>query len=251
MPASRPETRVALITGAGRGIGAAIARALAREGATVVVTDVDESSAQAVARGIAESGGQAMAVAMDVAERKSVERAVGEVYARWGGIDILVNNAGICPLRPFEEISGAEWDQVLNVNLKGAFLCAQAVVPGMRERGFGRIINITSVAGKMGGVMVGAHYAASKGGLIALTFSLARTYAPYGITVNAISPGTTVTEMTRSWPEDTLADLASSIPLGRLGQPADIAEAVVFLASDAAGFITGEVLDVNGGLLMD
>ena len=244
-------TRVALVTGAGRGIGAAIAQTLAQMGAAVGVADVDEPAAQEIARQIAHAGGRALALAMDVTDRASVYRGVESLHARWERIDILVNNAGICPLRPFEEIEEAEWDRVLATNLKGAFLCAQAVMPGMRERRFGRVINIASSSGKIGGLMVGAHYAASKGGLIALTFTLARLYAPYGITVNAIAPGPVESPLTRQWPPQMLDELRGSVPLGRLGRPADVAHAVAFLASDAAAFITGEVLDVNGGLLMD
>ncbi len=243
--------RVALVTGAGRGIGAAIAQALARAGAAVGVADIDGPAAQATARQIADAGCQALALTMDVTDRTSIRQAIETVQARWERIDILVNNAGICPRRPFEEIDEAEWDRVLAVNLKGAFLCTQAVVPGMRERRFGRVINIASSAGKIGGLMVGAHYAASKGGLIALTFTLARIYAPYGITVNAIAPGPVDSPMTEQWPSQVLDDLRSRIPLKRLGRPTDVASAVTFLASDAADFITGEVLDVNGGLLMD
>ncbi len=243
--------RTALVTGAGRGIGAAIAGALATQGARVALADVDSAAAQATAEALVAAGHEAMAIRLDVTDRCAVWAAVAAVRERWGAIDILVNNAGICPLRPFEEIDEAEWDRVLAVNLKGAFLCAQAVAPGMRERRYGRIVNLASVAGKMGGLMVGAHYAASKGGLIALTLSLARTYAPYGITVNAVAPGTASTEMTHGWSAETLDGLRRSIPLGRLAQPDDVAAAVVFLAGEAAGYITGEVLDVNGGLLMD
>ena len=166
-------------------------------------------------------------------------------------MDILVNNAGICPLRSFEEISDEEWDRVLSINLKGAFICSQEAIKPMCEQGWGRIINISSVAGKMGGVKVGAHYAASKGGLIALTFCLARQYAASGITANVIAPATIETDLIRDWSAQAKRDLVAHIPLGRLGQPKDVAAAVVFLASEEAGFITGEVLDVNGGFLMD
>ncbi|MFB0547003.1 MAG: 3-oxoacyl-ACP reductase family protein [Anaerolineae bacterium] len=201
-----------------------------------------------------QSGGlgvEALAIQVDVANRHSVQCMVEAAMERFGCVDILVNNAGICPLRSFEEISEEEWDRVLDVNLKGAFLCSQAVIKILRCNGWGRIINIASVAGKMGGVRVGVHYAASKGGMIALTLCLARQYAPYGITVNAIAPATVATGMIKDWPEEAKHKLVASIPLGRLGQPEDVAAAVVFLASDGASFITGEVLDVNGGFLMD
>lgn len=245
------DTRVALVTGAGRGIGKAIASALAREGSVVAVTDVDKEAAQVVAQELNATGCQAIALALDVSDRESVQQAVAQVDSRWGRTDILVNNAGICSQRSFEAINEAEWDRMMAVNLKGAFLCCQAVVPGMRERRYGRIINIASVAAKNGGLAAAAHYAASKGGLLALTFHLARAYAPYSVTVNAIAPAATLTDMTRQWPDRAWADLKESIPLGRFGEPEDVAGAALFLASDAASFITGEVLDVNGGQYVD
>ncbi len=240
--------RVAIVTGGARGIGAAICRAFAQEGARVAVADVDLTVARDVAEQLRPDG---LAIEVDVADEEMVEAMVARVQADLGPVNILVNNAGICPLADFEEIDAAEWDRVLAVNLKGAFLCSRAVVGGMRRRGWGRVINISSVAGKMGGVMVGAHYAASKAGLLALTWCLARAYASDGITANAIAPATVDTGLTRSWSEEKRRSLVDSIPLGRLGQPEDVAAAALYLASDAAGYVTGEVLDVNGGFLMD
>jgi 3-oxoacyl-[acyl-carrier protein] reductase len=166
-------------------------------------------------------------------------------------LDILVNNAGICPLTPFAEIPEDEWDRVMAINLKGAFLCCQASLPYLRRSGRrGRIINIASVAGQMGGVLVGAHYAASKAGLIALTKSLARLVAPDGVTVNCIAPATTESDLTAAWPEALRAQVRGQIPLGRLATPEEIAEAACFLAEGGAAFITGATLDVNGGLYL-
>jgi len=243
--------RVAIVTGGARGIGRAICFALARRGAKVAVTDIDYSGAERTAEEIRDDDGRALAIQVDVTDRPSVKRAVQEVLEQLGRLDILVNNAGICPLRSFEEISDEEWDRVLSINLKGAFICSQEAIEPMCEQGWGRIINISSVAGKMGGVKVGAHYAASKGGLVALTFCLARQYAASGITANVIAPATIETDLIRDWSAQAKRDLVAHIPLGRLGQPKDVAAAVVFLASEEAGFITGEVLDVNGGFLMD
>ncbi len=242
----RLQDRVAIITGGARGIGRAIGQAFAAEGACAVLVDLDPAVVEA-----AKALPQALGMQLDVSDETLVRAAVVQVLERFGKIDILVNNAGVCPLTTFESISRAEWDRVLTVNLTGAFVCSQAVAPAMKKAGYGRIINLSSVAGKMGGVMVGAHYAASKAGLLGLTWSLARIYAPFGITANAIAPATVETEMTRDWPQDALDRLRQSIPLGRLARVGDVAAAAVFLASEEASFITGEVLDVNGGFLMD
>ncbi len=243
--------QVAIVTGAGRGIGRAIAQALGGAGAAVAIADIDHPSVQATAEVLAAEGMRTLALTVDVADGTAVQEMVARTIEALGGLHILVNNAAICPLTPIEEISEQEWDRVMDVNLKGPFLCAQAAVPILRQQRYGRIINIASVAGKMGSLTAGAHYAASKGGLIAFTLCLARQYAPYNITANVIAPGPAATDMTRDWPEETKQRLIERIPLGRMALPQDVAAAALFLASEAAGFITGEVLDVNGGFLMD
>lgn len=242
----RLNNRVAIVTGGARGIGRAIGEAFTAEGAHVVLTDIDVTVLEAAGR-----DNDSFSVVADVTDEAAVRAMVKQVTRRHGRIDILVNNAGICPLTPFESISRAEWDRVLAINLTGAFLCSQAVAPVMTHARYGRIINLSSVAGKMGGVTVGAHYAASKAGLLGLTWSLAKIYAPFGITANAIAPVTAETDLTGAWPTETLERIRQSIPLGRLARVGDVAAAAVFLASEEAGFITGEVLDVNGGFLMD
>lgn len=245
----RLANRVGIVTGGAKGIGFAICKRFIEEGAKVVIVDIDQT---ACAEAIETLGFKnAMAISADVSSSTCVEEAVRRTIECFGKVEILVNNAGICPLRPFEEISELEWDKVLSINLKGAFLFCKAVLPYMKRQNYGRIINISSVAGKMGGLFVGAHYAASKAGLIALTMCIARQYAKFGITANVICPATTLTPMTSEWPAKFLEELQKQIPLGRLAYPEDIAAAAAFLASDDAAFITGEVLDVNGGFLMD
>ena len=242
--------KVAFITGAGAGIGRAIALAFAGEGAAVAVADLDAAAAARVAAEIAAAGGRAVALHVDVSQPASVVAAVAEAAAQLGGIDILVNNAGICPLAGYEEITIDEWNRVLGVNLTGPFLCSQAALAHLRRSPQGRIINIASVAARTGGKAVGAHYTASKGGLISLTKAMARQFAPDGITANCIAPGTAETAMTASWTAETREGLRQQIALGRLGRPEDIAAAAVYLASPGAAFVTGATLDINGGQLM-
>ncbi len=243
------ENRVALITGAARGIGFEIAARLAAAGARVALVDISAAEVAQAAHQLEEAGHAALALAADVSDAPQVKAAATQTLDAWGRIDILVNNAGICPMTPLLEITPDEWDRVLAINLKGAFLFSQAVIPAMRAQRSGKIINVASSAGQMGGIAVGLHYSASKAGMLGLTKSLARILAP-DIQVNAVSPGTTESEMTRGWDEAAIANIVRQIPAGRLGRPADTAAAVLFLASDEASFITGQTLSVNGGLLM-
>ncbi|HCU37179.1 MAG TPA: hypothetical protein DGT21_17590 [Armatimonadetes bacterium] len=242
--------RVALITGAARGIGRAIALALARDGADVAVADTDLGGAQETVGLV--SRGRALALAADVSSEESVTSLYSTVLAEFGGLDILVNNAGIFKVTDPLQVTAAEWDSVMAVNARGTFLMCREALRQMMPVGRGTIINVASTAGKSGGsVMAGVHYAASKAAVICLTKSLATYAAPSHIRVNAVAPGPTTTEMTAAWGAETNARIAGQIPLGRYGDPREIAEVVAFLASDRAGFITGEVVDVNGGLIMD
>ncbi|MGQ9501910.1 MAG: SDR family NAD(P)-dependent oxidoreductase [Anaerolineae bacterium] len=240
--------RVAVVTGAAHGIGLAITTALIEHGASVAMWDID---APALERAVHSLGGKAWPCVVDVTIADAIRTALEGVVDRFGALHILVNNAGICPMTPFEQISEQEWEHVLAINLKGAFLCCQAAWPFLRDAGArGRIINISSVAGQMGGVSVGVHYAASKAGLIGLTKALAQRLAPYKVTVNCVAPGTTATEMTAAWSHEDLERAWAHIPLGRLAQASEIAAAVCYLASDRAAFITGATLDINGGLYL-
>ena len=247
--APSPIPKVAVVTGAARGIGFEIALRLAEAGAAVAIVDVRREHALEAAESLTAQGLIGVGLAADVSKGSEVQAAFAQVMTLWQRVDILVNNAGICPMTGVMEIGEDEWDQVLAVNLKGAFLCAQAVIPIMRRLGAGKIINIASSAGQMGGVAAGVHYSASKAGILGLTKSLARILAPE-IQVNAVSPGTTDSAMTQGWGEETLAAIIRQIPLRRLGRPSDVASAVAFLASEQAAFMTGQTLSVNGGMLM-
>ncbi len=243
--------KVVVITGGGGGIGRATALAFAREGATVVVSDINLEAAQAVAEEVRALGVPALAVRTDVADPEDAQRLIATTLEHFGRIDVLVNNAGIFQSKPLDDLTAAEWDRVMAVNLRGAFLCAQAALGPMKAQRSGQIINLGSLAGQVGGIVAGANYAASKAGIICLTKSLAKNAGPFGIRVNCVNPGVIDTPMTQPWPPEARAALVQQTPLGRLGRPEEVANAIVFLASDAASFIHGAHLDVNGGIYMD
>lgn len=241
--------QVAIVTGASRGIGRSIALALAGQGARIVATARNEDALTDLVKEIQQSGGEAVAVAADVAKSEDADRVVGTATDTYGRIDILVNNAGITRDGLLLRMKDADWDAVLETNLKGAFVCTRAVSKVMSKQRYGRIINISSVVGEMGNPGQ-ANYCASKAGLIGLTKSNARELARRNITVNAITPGYIVTDMTEDLNEKTKADLTAQIPLGRLGEADDVAQAVLFLASAGAGYVTGQSIGVNGGMYM-
>ena len=243
--------KVAIVTGAGRGIGKAIAIALAREGANIIAIDVDIQTAEEVAREIKSLDRQALAIQVDVSDSKEVNRMVQSVLKKFKRVDILVNNAAIIKRGSIEDLTEEDWDRVMDVNLKGAFNCVKAVVGAMKKQRYGKIVNISSIAGKIGDLASAPCYGASKAGMTCLAKSLARELASYGINANVVAPHAIETDMSKEWSEEKRKSIIADIPLGRLGEPEDVAEAVVFLVSDKAKFITGEVLDVNGGCLMD
>jgi 3-oxoacyl-[acyl-carrier protein] reductase len=245
------EGKVALITGAARGIGEEIARTFAAEGASVALCDLDEDGVRKTLDEITSNGGTGFAMKVDVADEEEVRDLFEAVIERYGTLDILVNNAGMCRNVPIEDIESDEWDRYVKVNLKSVFLCSKQAVRIMREKRYGRIISMGSAAGKLGGVVAGAHYSAAKAGVMCFTKSLALQNASYGINANAIAPGPVATHMTEMWGEELNREFTKKIPLKKYGTPKDVAQVALFLASDRAQYLTGEIIDVNGGLLMD
>jgi len=242
--------KIAIVTGAGRGLGRAIAHRLAEEGVIPVIADIDPGTAQKVQGELASRSVKSIWVQVDVSDVAQVRSMVDRVIEEYGTIDILVNNAGIVHTTAIEDITEGEWDRLMAVNLKSVFFASQKVLPYMKRKRTGRIINISSSAGRMGGYGNGVGYAASKAGIIGLTMSFARKVAEFNITVNAVAPGTTETEMIQALSDDTKRMLKELIPMKRLGTPKNVADVVAFLASEGADFITGAVIDVNGGLFM-
>ncbi|MCX6345842.1 MAG: 3-oxoacyl-[acyl-carrier-protein] reductase [Armatimonadetes bacterium] len=246
------EGQIALITGAGRGgkgIGRSIALRLAKEGAKIVIADFVSEAADAVAKEIVDMGGEALAVYGSVSNPEDVEKMVAEAVDKFGRIDILVNNAGITRDNLLVRMSEQEWDMVLDTNLKGVFVCTKAVAKLMMRQRSGKIVNMASVMGLMGNAGQ-ANYSASKGGVIALTKTTAKELGSRGVNVNAVAPGFIQTVMTEEMPQDAKQGIAAQIPLRRLGTPDDVAEAVLFLSSPASNYITGQVIAVDGGMVM-
>ncbi|WP_321818750.1 MULTISPECIES: SDR family NAD(P)-dependent oxidoreductase [unclassified Paraburkholderia] len=242
------EGRVALVTGAGRGIGAAIARELHAGGAKVAVTDVNLPGADAVANELDPSGKTACSISLDVREKRDFDAALDAVLHRWGQLDIVVNNAGFAKRTPVDEITSEEFDEIVNINMRSVFLSCQTFTRHMKAAGYGRIVNVTSLASHNGGTVASAHYSAAKGGAMTLTRYFARQLAGTGVVVNAVSPGPV------SSAKERLAHLRDEInkqvPVGRFAEPEEIAGAVALLASERAGFMVGATIDVNGGLHM-
>jgi 3-oxoacyl-[acyl-carrier protein] reductase len=240
--------RVALVTGAGRGIGKAIAEELHRNGARVCVSDVDADTARESANALDPDGGTAFAVTLDVREKADFEAALEAIVARWGKVDIVVNNAGFAKRTPTAEIMPEEFDEIVAINMRSVFLSCQIFSEHMKANGYGRIVNVTSLASHNGGTVASPHYSAAKGGAMTLTRYFARALAGTGVTVNAVSPGPVASAKGRL--AHMIEEINKQVPVGRFAEPSEIAAAVALLASDRGGFMVGATIDVNGGLFM-
>jgi 3-oxoacyl-[acyl-carrier protein] reductase len=243
--------RVAIVTGSARGMGETIAKILAANGSIVAVNDVDSLGAEKVAREIREAGGKALAIPSDISKYDEAFRLADHVREHFGHIDILVNNAGIIRGTSVEDMNEEEWDRMIEVNIKGVFNCSKAVLKSMKEKRYGKIVNLSSTAGKTTSTFGGPHYTTSKAAVLGFTRHLARELAPYGINVNAVCPGIIDTPMVRSMATpEKLVQIAKNIPMQKLGKPEDVAYLALFLVSDASSYITGASIDIDAGELI-
>jgi len=243
--------QVAIVTGAGRGVGRACALRFAAAGADVVLTDIQDEAIQGVRKEIEALGQRASAVQGDVSVKADVDAVVAAALSAYGRMDILVNNAGICPVVKYYDVTEATWEKILDINLKGMFFYCQAVAPLLTEQKSGAIINVSSMGIWTGGVAASAPYVASKAGVVGVTHHFARYLAPFGIRVNAVAPGIIDTDMTSGWTDEVKAGLLKQIPLERFGTADEVAKVILFLASDLSSYVTGTTLSITGGYFLD
>lgn len=244
------QDRVAIITGAAQGVGAATAQELAREGAKVVVVDIESALIEQVSHTIAQAGGSALPLPVDVSKTEALDALVRTTLDHYGRLDILVNNAAICPRITIDDMTESNFDKIININLKSVFFLSRAAGNAMKARGWGRIVNISSIGGRTGGIYAATVYSASKAGVMSMTKAFARHFAPHGINVNCVAPGTVDTRLMANLSEESLRNSIAAVPLKRLADPLEVARVIAFLSSDAASYMTGTILDVNGGALM-
>ena len=239
-----------MVTGGAQGIGKEIAAILLEQGANVASVDINRESLNRAGEEFQKYEERFLPIEADVTSVVAMESAVQSAVKKFGDLDILVNNAGILHATPMEDVTEQEWDKIIDVNLKSFFFASQKALPYMKKKKWGRIVNISSLAGRSGGIATGLAYSASKGGVISLSRGMASRLAGHGITVNCIAPGTTNSEIIKKFSKEDIINLENQIPLGRLGEPKDIAELVLFLSSEMSGFITGATIDINGGMYM-
>jgi 3-oxoacyl-[acyl-carrier protein] reductase len=244
------EGKVAVVTGAGRGLGAATAQALSQKGIKVVLCDIDLPQAEATAADIRAAGGQAVAFGNDISQPSETERLVQAALEHYGRLDILVNNAGICPRISIDDMTEAAYDQIMNVNLKSVFFLSRAAGNAMKPNGWGRIINVSSTGGRTGGIFNATVYSASKAAIMSMTKAFARHFAPYNILVNCIAPGSVNTRLMQNLPTVSLSAAIEGVPLKRLADPSEIAQLIVFLSSEKNSYMTGATVDITGGAVM-
>ncbi len=247
---SKLQDRVAIVTGAARGIGAAAARLLAEQGARVVVSDIDAELAESVSAAIRADGLQAISLPCDVSRPEATEALVRDTLSQWGQLDILVNNAGICPRIPVEEMTEEWFDRIVNINMKSVFFLTRAAAEAMKAGQFGRVVNVSSTGGRIGGVHNTTVYSGTKGAVLAMTKTLARHYAPHNILINAVAPGAVATRMFENVEQNSLKDYVETIPLRRMADPMEIAQGIVPFCMPEMTWVTGATLDINGGVVM-